>query len=99
MSTNAPRRPRVEKGKRTFQIVASQFNAQYVQGLVAHAAEELHELAPGRGDFYPSRAGIVRNSCGGARVGTKEKSGCDYRLRRNHAWRNKPREKSQPFRD
>lgn len=47
MSTNAPRRPRVEKGKRTFQIVASQFNAQYVQGLVVHAAEELHELAPG----------------------------------------------------
>jgi 6,7-dimethyl-8-ribityllumazine synthase len=47
MSTNAPRRPRVEKGKRTFQIVASQFNAQYVQGLVAHAAEELRELAPG----------------------------------------------------
>jgi 6,7-dimethyl-8-ribityllumazine synthase len=47
MSTNAPRRPRVEKGKRTFQIVASQFNAQYVEGLVAHAAEELHELAPG----------------------------------------------------
>jgi len=47
MSTNAPRRPRVEKGKRTFQIVASQFNAQYVQGLVAHAAEELRGLAPG----------------------------------------------------
>jgi 6,7-dimethyl-8-ribityllumazine synthase len=47
MSTNAPRRPRVEKGKRTFQIVASQFNAQYVQGLVAHAAEELRDLAPG----------------------------------------------------
>ena len=45
MSTNVPRRPRVEKGKRTFQIVASQFNAQYVEGLVAHAAEELHELA------------------------------------------------------
>jgi 6,7-dimethyl-8-ribityllumazine synthase len=47
MSTNATRRPRVEKAKRTFQIVASQFNAQYVQGLVDHAAEELHELAPG----------------------------------------------------
>jgi 6,7-dimethyl-8-ribityllumazine synthase len=27
--------------------VASQFNPQYVQGLVDHAAEELHELAPG----------------------------------------------------
>ena len=47
MSTNAPRHPRVEKGKRTFQIVASQFNAQYVEGLVAHAWEELRELAPG----------------------------------------------------
>jgi 6,7-dimethyl-8-ribityllumazine synthase len=47
MSTNAPRRPRVEKGKRTFQIVASQFNAQYVQGLVDHTADELQELAPG----------------------------------------------------
>jgi 6,7-dimethyl-8-ribityllumazine synthase len=47
MSTNAPRRPRVDKGKRSFQIVASQFNAQYVQGLVDHAAEELHKLAPG----------------------------------------------------
>jgi 6,7-dimethyl-8-ribityllumazine synthase len=46
MSTNAPRRPRVEKGKRTFQIVASQFNAQYVQGLVDHTSEELNELAP-----------------------------------------------------
>jgi 6,7-dimethyl-8-ribityllumazine synthase len=47
MSTNAPRRPRLDKGKRTFQIVASQFNAQYVQGLVDHAAEQLHKLAPG----------------------------------------------------
>jgi 6,7-dimethyl-8-ribityllumazine synthase len=47
MSTNVPRRPRVERGKRTFQIVASRFNAQYVQGLVDHVAEELHELAPG----------------------------------------------------
>ena len=47
MSTNAPRRPRVEKGKRTFQIVASRFNAPYVQGLVDHATEELHELVPG----------------------------------------------------
>jgi 6,7-dimethyl-8-ribityllumazine synthase len=47
MSTNAPRRPRVDKGKRTFQIVAGQFNPQYVQGLVDHAAEELHELEPG----------------------------------------------------
>src|SRR4026209_1319746 len=47
MSTNAPRRPRGDKGKRTFQIVASRFNAPYVQGLVDHATEELHELVPG----------------------------------------------------
>jgi 6,7-dimethyl-8-ribityllumazine synthase len=47
MSTNAPRRPPVEKGKRAFQIVASQFNAQYVQGLVDHAVEELRKLAQG----------------------------------------------------
>ena len=46
MSTNAPRRPRVDKGKRTIQIVASQFNAPYVQGLVDHATRELHQLAP-----------------------------------------------------
>ena len=46
MSTDATRRPRVEKGKRTFQIVASQFNAPYVQGLVDHITKELHELAP-----------------------------------------------------
>jgi 6,7-dimethyl-8-ribityllumazine synthase len=46
MSTNATRRPRVEKGKRTFQIVASQFNAPYVQGLIDHTSEELHDLAP-----------------------------------------------------
>jgi 6,7-dimethyl-8-ribityllumazine synthase len=47
MSTDAPPRPRTKKGRCTFQIVASQFNAQYVQGLVAHAFDELHELAPG----------------------------------------------------
>jgi 6,7-dimethyl-8-ribityllumazine synthase len=47
MSTDAPPRPRIQKGKRIFQIVASEFNAQYVQGLVAHAFDELHQLAPG----------------------------------------------------
>jgi 6,7-dimethyl-8-ribityllumazine synthase len=47
MSTNPPGRPQIDKGKRTFQIVASQFNPQYVQGLVDHAAKELRELAPG----------------------------------------------------
>ena len=45
MSTNAPRRPRVKKGKRAFQIVASQFNSQYVEGLVDHVEKELRSLA------------------------------------------------------
>src|SRR5882762_1615866 len=44
MSTNATRRPRVDKGKRRFHIVASQFNAQYVEGLVDHAEKELRSL-------------------------------------------------------
>jgi 6,7-dimethyl-8-ribityllumazine synthase len=47
MSKSVPPRPHVVRGKRRFAIVASQFNPQYVQALVDHAAEELHELAPG----------------------------------------------------
>src|SRR5881396_4104137 len=46
MSKAAPSRPRGDKRKRTFCIVASRFNAQYVDGLVDHATEELRELAP-----------------------------------------------------
>jgi 6,7-dimethyl-8-ribityllumazine synthase len=46
MSSKAPSRPRIAKGNRTFSIVASRFNAQYVQGLLDHAAEELRTLAP-----------------------------------------------------
>src|SRR5438477_5555527 len=46
MSKPAPSRPRIAKAKRTFCIVASRFNAQYVQGLVDHATEELRALAP-----------------------------------------------------
>ena len=42
----APSRPRGDKRKRTFHIVASRFNAQYVDGLVDHATEELRALAP-----------------------------------------------------
>src|SRR5437763_17090690 len=46
MSKTVPPRPIVIDGKRTFIIVASQFNARYVEGLVNHAKQELHILAP-----------------------------------------------------
>jgi 6,7-dimethyl-8-ribityllumazine synthase len=46
MSKAAPSRSRVDKRKRTFCIVASRFNAQYVDGLVDHATEELRALVP-----------------------------------------------------
>ena len=45
MPKTAPSRPRIAKAKRTFHIVASRFNAQYVDGLVDHATEELRALA------------------------------------------------------
>ena len=48
MSNAIPQRPRlVTGGKRNFFIVASQFNARYVQGLVNHATKELRALSPG----------------------------------------------------
>ena len=40
-----PRR-RILVGKRRFAIVASQFNAEYVQGLVDHTTSELRKLSP-----------------------------------------------------
>ncbi len=46
MSSTAPSRPKIAKAKRTFHIVASRFNAQYVDGLVDHAMNELRALAP-----------------------------------------------------
>ncbi|MEY2545980.1 MAG: 6,7-dimethyl-8-ribityllumazine synthase [Verrucomicrobiota bacterium] len=46
MSNAIQLRPRVVAGKRRFVIVASQFNAEYVQGLVDHATNELRALAP-----------------------------------------------------
>jgi 6,7-dimethyl-8-ribityllumazine synthase len=47
MSTAIPPRPRFVSGKRSFVIVASQFNGQYVQGLVSHASDEVRRLVPG----------------------------------------------------
>jgi 6,7-dimethyl-8-ribityllumazine synthase len=46
MPKTAPPRPQIAKAKRTFCIVASRFNAQFVDGLVDHAMEELRALAP-----------------------------------------------------
>jgi len=46
MTKESPSRPRITRSKRTFYIVASRFNAEYVQGLVDHATEELRKLAP-----------------------------------------------------
>jgi 6,7-dimethyl-8-ribityllumazine synthase len=43
----SPRRRLVAGGKRHFSIVASQFNASYVQGLIDHATAELRALIPG----------------------------------------------------
>lgn len=47
MSNAIPPRPRFISGKRSFVIVASQFNGQYVQGLVGHASDEVRRLVPG----------------------------------------------------
>ncbi len=46
MSNAISPRPRIVGSKRHFTMVASQFNAQYVQGLVTRATEELRALVP-----------------------------------------------------
>jgi 6,7-dimethyl-8-ribityllumazine synthase len=46
MSKSVPPRPHVVAVKCRVAIVASQFNAKYVQGLVDHAQKELRSLAP-----------------------------------------------------
>ncbi len=46
MSQFVPPRPRVNNVKRGFVLVASQFNAKYVQGLTTHCTDELRALSP-----------------------------------------------------
>jgi 6,7-dimethyl-8-ribityllumazine synthase len=46
MPKTAPSRPQIAKANRTFRIVASRFNAEYVDGLVDHATKQLRALAP-----------------------------------------------------
>jgi 6,7-dimethyl-8-ribityllumazine synthase len=46
MPKESPSRLPSAKGKRTFHIVASRFNAEYVDGLVDHVTKELHVRAP-----------------------------------------------------
>lgn len=45
MSNIIPPRPRSAVGRRSFAIVASQFNAEFVQGLVDHACDELRTIS------------------------------------------------------
>jgi len=46
MAKSAPPALEIAKTRRTFHIVASRFNAQYVDGLIDHVTEELRVLAP-----------------------------------------------------
>jgi 6,7-dimethyl-8-ribityllumazine synthase len=46
MSQFVSPRPQVTSTKRGFVLVASQFNAKYVQGLVTHCTDELRILSP-----------------------------------------------------
>jgi 6,7-dimethyl-8-ribityllumazine synthase len=46
MTKESPSRPATANCKGRFYIVASRFNARYVDGLIAHATEELRALVP-----------------------------------------------------
>ena len=66
MSRSVSRRPQIGKAKRTFHIVASRFNARYVQGLVDHATQELRVLVPGATiSLHRVPGGSPRLDCGG----------------------------------
>ena len=46
MSTALPSRPRQTGQRRTFAIIASQYNPEFVAGLVDHARKELEAISP-----------------------------------------------------
>lgn len=46
MSNSLPSRPRQFHQRRSLAIVASQYNTEFVEGLVTHAKEELTQLLP-----------------------------------------------------
>jgi 6,7-dimethyl-8-ribityllumazine synthase len=46
MTKESPSRSQIAKAKANFYIVASRFNAQYVDGLIDHTTRELRALAP-----------------------------------------------------
>jgi 6,7-dimethyl-8-ribityllumazine synthase len=46
MSANLPSRPRQAGLRRNFAIVAGQYNAEYVRGLIEHARAELFAISP-----------------------------------------------------
>lgn len=52
MANILPARPRQMMQRRTFAIIASQYNAPYVRGLVGNATSELETLAPGAQILY-----------------------------------------------
>jgi 6,7-dimethyl-8-ribityllumazine synthase len=46
MSTTIPSRPRQMGQRRTFALVASEYNGEFVQGLVEHARREFEAISP-----------------------------------------------------
>ena len=89
MSQFVPPRPRVINVKRGFVIVASQFNAKYVQGLVNHCSDELRALSPASNVDLHLVPGAFEIPLLVREVALKKKRGRDRRVRRNHSGRNR----------